>query len=161
MGIRMSTTLLCFSLVILAVIATSQPVAAEELPLQGFVDSFGYGYTVTIAVNGTPVKAIKGDGQQFTRLFAVNHPLRAKSPPEMADLFILKEGENSIIVEFQKKEDSQNPLQVKLEVPDRYAQPLFHLTSSKRTSARVEKKFIIEKKAPSTFTTIVVGDDNP
>jgi len=148
-----------FLMVCVAVIATANPAAAGDDQLRGFVDSFGYGYAVSVSVNGTPVKVITGDGQQATRLFGTDHPMRAQSPPEMADLFILREGENTIIVEFQKKEDSQNPLQVKLEVPDRYSQPLFHLTSSGRASGKVEKKIIIEKKQPPDFKTIVVNDD--
>jgi hypothetical protein len=160
MGIWMKTLFHFVFMVVLAVISTVHLSTAEEVPLKGFVDSFGYGYEVSISVNGTPVKAIKGDGQQATRLYGVDHPMRTQSPPEMADLFILNEGENTIAVEFKKKGDSQNALQIKVEMPDRYAKPLFHLTSSKLTSGKVEKKFVIEKTAPETFTTIEVNDDN-
>lgn len=156
----MKTTLHSLSLTILIVIASALSIAAEDKPLRGFVDSFGYGYSVKVSVNGTPVKVIKGDGQQATRLFGIDHPMRSQSPTEMADLFILKEGENSILVEFQKMEDSQNTLQVKLEVPDRYTVPLFHLTSGKSASGRVEKKFIIEKGQQPNFATIEVTDDS-
>lgn len=161
MDTRIKTFSYFFSLVVLAVIATVHlAYAADTQPLRGFVDSFGYGYEVSISVNGTPVKLIKGDGQQAVRLFALDHPMRAQSPPDMADLFILKEGENSITVEFRKKENAQNPLQVKFEVPDRYAKPLFYLTSSTKTEGKVEKTFSIDQNEPPTFATIEVNDDN-
>jgi hypothetical protein len=147
---------LLFSAVISAAFAASP----GEAPLQGFVDSFAYGYAVTVSVNGTPITAIRGDGQQATRLFAVDHPMRAQGGGSMAGLFVLREGENTIAVQFQKKGDARNALQVKLEVPGRYDKPLFHLDSSKRASGKVEKKFVIERKMAPSFATIEVNDGN-
>lgn len=153
-------TLPKLSLIIAFLFSAINAAAEETVPLKGFLDSFAYGYQVTIAVNGTPLKTIRGDGQQALRLFAVDHPIKANSPPDMLDLFILKEGENSLVIEFKKKGDAPQPLQVKLEIPDRYSKPLFHLTSSRRPSGKVEKKFDILKTPAPSFATISVDDDN-
>ncbi len=132
--------------------------ASAKDPIMGFIDSFGYGYTVKVSINGTPIKVIKGKGQQATRLFSADHPMRKQASAEQMDLFILREGENSLVVEFQKLEDAQTPLQVKLEIPDRYSIPLFHLTSSTQKKGKVERKFEIKKKMPAKFKTIEVND---
>ena len=114
--------------------------ADKDVPLLGSIDSFGYGYKVKVTINGTVIQVIKGGGQQMTRLFAVNHPLGSQASEAQKDLFILKEGENLIVVEFAKEKDAQNKLEIKLEVPDRYSVPLFHLHSSAIKNAAFEKK---------------------
>lgn len=152
---RTSTILLLFSLT-LAVLPISN--ASAKDPIKGFIDSFGYGYEVKVAVNGNPVAAIKGKGQQATRLFSVDHPMKKDLPKEQQNLFVLKEGENSIVVEFRKVEDGQTPLRITLEVPDRYTQPLFQLTSSTRKSGKVERKFRIDARMPAAFRTVMVTD---
>ncbi|HUU60221.1 MAG TPA: hypothetical protein VMZ50_11810 [Phycisphaerae bacterium] len=155
---RMPFVPTCLALATLAALGPAAPAHAGETALRGFVDSFGYGYVVRVAVNGTPVAAVKGGGQQAVRLFAVDHPLRAGSAPEMAALFILKEGENTISVDFRKEGDAANPLQVKFEVPDRYDRPLFHLTSAKRDQGAVERTIVVEAKMPPSFATVEITD---
>ena len=132
--------------------------AGAQGPIRGLVDSMGYGYAVKISVNGTPIKIITGGGQQATRLFAVDHPMKAQASPDQKDLFILREGENSIAVEFRKLDDGQLPLQVKLEIPDRYAVPVFHLKSVTAKTGTFERTFRIEKKMPDGFKTIEITD---
>lgn len=157
---RVKRFLLCRTWLMIPLLLLPLAAFAEEVPLRGFIDSFGYGYTVTVSINGTAIKVIRGGGQQATRIFSANHPLRAQSQPNMADLFVLREGENSIAVTFQKKGEGSSPLEIKLEIPDRYAIPLFRLKSSKQRSGQVERKFNIGKKMPPAFTTMEVTDDN-
>lgn len=137
----------------------ASPARAGERKLQGFVDCFGYGYKVSVAINGTAVKPIVGGGQQATRLFATDHPLRAEAPAEQSGLFILREGENTILVEFEKTDAGPHALEIKFEVPDRYAQALFRLHSETRKRGKIARKFTIEKTQPAAFVPIEVGDD--
>jgi hypothetical protein len=160
MKYRVKKFLLCCPGLVIPLLLLPLAAFAEDVPLRGFIDSFGYGYTVTVSINGTGLKVIRGGGQQATRIFSANHPLRAQSQPDRSDLFVLREGENSIAVTFQKKGGPSSPLEIKLEIPDRYAIPLFRLKSSKTRSGQVERKFIIEKKMPPAFTTMLVTDDN-
>jgi hypothetical protein len=132
--------------------------AAAKDPIKGFIDSFGYGYEVKVSINGIPIPIIKGKGQQATRLFSADHPMKKQASPEQQSLFILHEGDNSITVEFKKLEDAQTPLEIKLEVPDRYSKPLFHLKSSEKKSAKIELSFRIEKNMPPSFKTLEVND---
>ncbi len=133
--------------------------ASGDLSLKGFIDSYAYGYHVKVAINGTPLKVIRGKGQQATRLFGIDHPLKAQVPPDQTDIFVLKEGENTIAIEFEKQEEAPSALQIKLEVPDRYTVPLFQLVSKTLKSGKIEKKFSIEKKMPPQFKTLAVGDE--
>jgi hypothetical protein len=132
--------------------------AAAGDPIKGFIDSFGYGYEVKVSINGRPIPIITGKGQQACRLFSPDHPMKKQASPEQEYMFILHEGEDTISVEFTKLEDAQIPLEIKLEVPDRYSKPLFHLKSSATTSAKIERAFRIEKTMPALFKTVEVDD---
>jgi hypothetical protein len=132
--------------------------AAAGDPIKGFIDSFGYGYEVKVSINGTPIPIITGKGQQACRLFSPDHPMKKQASPEQEYMFILREGDDTISVEFKKLEDAQIPLEIKLEVPDRYSMPLFHLKSSATTSAKIERTFRIEKKMPPSFKTVELND---
>lgn len=144
--------LLCLSIVL------PRSATAKD-PIKGFIDSFGYGYDVKVCINGTPMTVIKGKGQQATRLFSADHPMKKDAAPEQQSIFILKEGENTITVEFRKLEESGTALEIRLEIPDRYSKPLFHLKSATARSGTLERKFLIEKKMPKKFKTIEVNDD--
>jgi hypothetical protein len=109
-------------------------------------------------INGTPIPIITGKGQQACRLFSPDHPMKKQASPEQEYMFILREGDDTISVEFKKLEDAQIPLEIKLEVPDRYSMPLFHLKSSATTSAKIERTFRIEKKMPPSFKTVELND---
>jgi hypothetical protein len=134
--------------------------AVAKEPIKGIIDSFGYGYEVKVSINGTPIPVIRGKGQQASRLFSADHPMKKQASPEQQNIFILREGDNTIAVEFRKLEDAQTPLEIKLEVPDRYAKPIFHLRSSEKESARIDRSFRIDKSMPPSFKTIEVNDDN-
>lgn len=136
----------------------AHPARAAGPALRGIVDSFGYGYAVTVAVNGVPLPTLRGDGQQAVRLFGADHPLRAQSTPETAGLFVLREGENTIRVEFTRRGEAANALRVKVEVPDRYDRPLFQLTSATRPAGLLERTFVIAPSMPPDFRTLEVTD---
>ena len=139
-------------------LVTEPPTMSGKDPINGFIDCFGYGYRVRVLINGTAINVIHGEGQQATRLFSADHPMAAKTPADKKDIFILREGENTLQVEFVRLKGAQSPLQVKLEIPGRYAVPLFHLTTSTTDSAMIRKTVRIEKKMPAKFTTIAVTD---
>lgn len=132
--------------------------AAANDPISAFIDSYGYGYEVKITINGIPINVIKGKGQQATRLFSADHPMLAEASEEQKSLFLLREGENSLVVEFRKLDEGMIPLQVKLEIPKRYSKPLFHLTTTTRRKGTIERKFRIDKTMPVGFKTIEVND---
>lgn len=134
--------------------------AAAKDPIKGIIDSFAYGYEVKVSINGTPIPIIRGKGQQASRLFSADHPMKKQASPEQQYIFILREGNNTISVEFRKLEDAQTPLEVKLEIPDRYSKPLFHLRSSAKKSAKIDRSFRIEKNMPPSFKTVEVNDKN-
>ncbi len=119
--------------------------ASGDLSLKGFIDSYAYGYHVKVAINGTPLKLISGKGQQATRLFGIDHPLKAQVPRDQTDIFVLKEGENTIAIEFEKQEEAPSALQIKLEVPDRCTVPLFQLVS-KTLRKRKNRKEVFHRK---------------
>ena len=147
-------------LLLLCMLVLPLHLMSEGDQIKGFIDSFGYGYEVRVAINGTAIPVIKGQGQQATRLFSIDHPMRESAPVEQQNIFVLREGENTLLIEFRKVEDTDVPLQVTLEVPDRYAKPLFHLKTVLHKSGKVEQKFFIEKTMPENFETIEVTDDS-
>jgi len=152
-----STARLTLFVLSLLLLPLSLMVAGE--PIKGFIDSYGYGYEVRVEINGTAIAVIRGNGQQATRLFSVDDPLRESMPAEQQSIFVLREGENTLSVEFTKQEDATLPLQVTVEVPSRYTTPLFHLKSVTRKSGTVEVKFRIEPIMPADFETMEVSDD--
>ncbi|MCB2186410.1 MAG: hypothetical protein KQJ78_08340 [Deltaproteobacteria bacterium] len=142
-------------------LASAGPAAAAAAePLKALLDCFGYGYQVSVSLNGTPLPLIKGGGQQASRLFGANHPMKGQAPADHAYLFCLKEGENTITVEFQKTGAGERPLEVKLALPGRYDKPLFYLKITKIKAGQVKRKFIIADQEPAGFRTVTVTDQD-
>jgi hypothetical protein len=147
-------------LLVLGVVLLPLSTSMAGDPIGGYIDSYGYGYAVKVEINGTAISVIKGQGQQATRLFAVDHPMRERVPPEQQSIFVLREGDNTISVEFTKLDDGEIPLQVKLEVPGRYNTPLFHLQSVTQKHGKVSRTFTILPEMPAGFETVEVTDDS-
>jgi hypothetical protein len=147
----------CFTVLVISLLGTVSYPQGKK-PFRGFLDSFGYGYEVSVSVNGTPIKVIHGGGQQATRLFSTDHPARKMASAEQRALFLLREGENTITVQFRRLEDAQTPLEVKLEVPDRYNKPLFRLQSATLPEGKFERTFRIERTMPQNFKTVEISD---
>lgn len=72
---------------------------AEEL--MAALDVMGYGYEVTVRVNGVDV-GVKGGKSEGKRLFGADDPMVAQLPAEMKCLACLKSGKNELQVDYKR-----------------------------------------------------------
>ena len=144
------------SVLLLAVLAGG-PLAAQDDAISGVLSSFAYGYDVAVWINGTALPQIDGGDSDSTRIFSVDHPMKARMPPdapgEAKAMFCLLAGENRIRVKFERA-DSGRPLEVKVEIPDLSDEPVFVLKSQTADGADREFTFEIAEGAPP----VEVGD---
>lgn len=82
------------------------------------ISSMGYGYQVKVLINGIDI-GVKGRQSESKRLFNMDHPMRSQATPEMqAQLFVLKPGENTIHIEFQKTGTPEDQLTLEIYLGD-------------------------------------------
>jgi hypothetical protein len=119
---------------------------------------YGYGYTVTILLNGVDL-GVTGGKSENQRLFNTNHSRASQMPAEMRQkYFALNEGENRIVVDFTKTDASAIALDVDVML-EGYPAPVFFLHSESKLSGRIEKTFFVHKKAPDDFKPVYVADE--
>jgi len=140
---------LCFGLV--------APAGAAGPEINAALSVMGYGHSVKVLVNGADI-GITGGKSQAMRLFNKGHPWAAKATPEMrARNFVLKPGENEVVIEFTREPKSKDRLNINLDA-EGYPAPLLDITSTAGESGRYAFKLVFEPKAPQGFKPIVITD---
>ena len=110
--------------------------------INAVLSSFSYGYKVKVVINNLDV-GITGGKSESKRLFFQGSSLALKAPAEMKKLFCLKEGVNTVVVEFAKTSTAaHDKVEVSLEI-EGHEEPLFFLQDTK-ASGKVEKKIEIK-----------------
>jgi hypothetical protein len=134
-------------LLALSVVAAGKEESSMEEPggLEAILECFGYGYQVKVVVNGVDVN-VKGGRSESKRLLDRNNPLIKDVPPQMKNLFVLKQGTESDRLTFSLQ-------------PEGYPAPVFALYSKSKPSGKVESKFTVEAKAPADFRPVYVSDE--
>ena len=118
----------------------------------------GYGYTVKVSVNGADA-GIKGGKSENRRLFNTDHEMAAMATPAIrAQNFVLKPGDNRIVVEYAKTDQNAgDTLEVRLDL-EGYPVPVFHLQSKNKASGKVEQTFVLQQPAPKNFKTTTINE---
>ena len=138
-------------------VALSTPAAAAEPEISAGLSVMGYGHAVKVLVNGADI-GITGGKSQAMRLFNQGHPWGAKaSPAQRARNFVLKPGENEIVIEFTREPKAADRLTIELQA-EGYPGPLLDLTSTARAAGKHVLKLRIEPKAPKDFKPVVITD---
>ena len=152
----------CLSVPIAVVLLLPQLLSAQEEVLSGVLSSFGYGYQVSIWINGLALTQIDGGDSEGLRIFSSEHPMKSRMPPEAPEevksIFCLERGENRIRISFERLEPVR-PLEVKIEIPDLSDEPVFRLVSETSESADAEFVFEIAEE-PSKQSAVEIGDED-
>jgi hypothetical protein len=125
--------------------------------LMAVLSCFGYGYTVSVVINGVPT-SIKGGKSESMRLFNQDNEMAKNASPDMKKLFILKPGENQIQIEFKKEGGANDKLTLSLEL-EAYPAPVFLLYSAKKPSGKVHTSVILQKDVPQNFKPVFISDE--
>ncbi len=125
--------------------------------LMAVLSCFGYGYKVSVVINGVPT-TIKGGKSESMRLFNQDNEMAKSAAPEMKKLFILKPGANQIQIEFKKEGGANDKLTLSLEL-EGYPAPVFLLYSAKKPSGKVNTSVILQKAVPQNFKPVFVSDE--
>jgi hypothetical protein len=125
--------------------------------LMAVLSCFGYGYKVSVVINGVPT-SIKGGKSESMRLFNQDNEMAKSAAPEMKKLFILKPGTNQIQIEFKKEGGANDKLTLSLEL-ETYPAPVFLLYSAKKPSGKVNTGVSLQKAVPQNFKPVFISDD--
>jgi hypothetical protein len=125
--------------------------------LMAALSSFGYGYAVSVVINGIPT-SIKGGKSESMRFFDQDNEMAKNASPEMKKLFILKPGANQIQIEFKKQGNANDKLTLSLEL-EGYPAPVFLLYSVKKPSGKVNTNVILQKAVPQNFKPVYISDE--
>ena len=125
--------------------------------LMAVLSCFGYGYKVSVVINGVPT-SIKGGKSESMRLFNQDNEMAKSAAPEMKKLFILKPGTNQIQIEFKKEGGANDKLTLSLELAA-YPAPVFLLYSAKKPSGKVTASVILPKAIPQNFKPVFIPDE--
>jgi hypothetical protein len=125
--------------------------------LMAVLSCFGYGYKVSVVINGVPT-TIKGGKSESMRLFNQDNEMAKSAAPEMKKLFILKPGANQIQIEFKKEGGANDKLTLSLEL-EGYPAPVFLLYSAKKPSGKVNTSVILQKAVPQNFKPVFISDE--
>jgi len=125
--------------------------------LMAVLSCFGYGYKVSVVINGVPT-SIKGGKSESMRLFNQDNEMAKSAAPEMKKLFILKPGTNQIQIEFKKEGGANDKLTLSLEL-EAYPAPVFLLYSAKKPSGKVTASVILQKAIPQNFKPVFIPDE--
>jgi hypothetical protein len=125
--------------------------------LMAVLSCFGYGYKVSVVINGVPT-SIKGGKSESMRLFNQDNEMARSAAPEMKKLFILKPGTNQIQIEFKKEGSANDKLTLSLEL-EAYPAPVFLLYSAKKPSGKVTTSVILQKAVPQNFKPVFISDE--
>ena len=125
--------------------------------LMAVLSCFGYGYKVSVVINGVPT-SIKGGKSESMRLFNQDNEMAKSAAPEMKKLFILKPGTNQIQIEFKKEGGANDKLTLSLEL-EAYPAPVFLLYSAKKPSGKVTTSVILQKAVPQNFKPVFISDE--
>ncbi len=125
--------------------------------LMAVLSCFGYGYKVSVVINGVPT-SIKGGKSESMRLFNQDNEMAKSAAPEMKKLFILKPGANQIQIEFKKEGGANDKLTLSLEL-EGYPAPVFLLYSAKKPSGKVNTSVILQKAVPQSFKPVFISDE--
>ncbi len=112
--------------------------------LMAILSCFGYGYTVSVVINGVST-SIKGGKSESMRLFDQDNAMAKGASPEMKKLFILKPGANRIQIEFKKEGGANDKLTLSLEL-EGYPAP-------------VNTSVILQKAVPQKFKPVFISDE--
>ena len=138
-------------------LALSAPAGAAEPEISAGLSVMGYGHAVKVLVNGADI-GITGGKSQAMRLFNQGHPWGAKaSPAQRARNFVLKPGENELVIEFTREPKATDRLTIELQA-EGYPGPLLDFTSTARATGKHVLKLRIEPKAPKDFKPVVITD---
>jgi hypothetical protein len=136
------------------------PASAAEPEISAALSVMGYGHSVKVLVNGADI-GITGGKSQAMRLFNQGHPWGAKaSPAQRARNFVLKPGENELVIEFTREPKATDRLSIELQA-EGYPGPLLDLTSTSRAAGKHVLKLRIEAKAPGDFKPVIITDAMP
>ena len=125
--------------------------------LMAVLSCFGYGYKVSVVINGVTT-SIKGGKSESMRLFNQDNEMAKSAAPEMKKLFILKPGTNQIQIEFKKEGGANDKLTLSLELAA-YPAPVFLLYSAKKPSGKVTASVILQKAIPQNFKPVFISDE--
>jgi len=125
--------------------------------LMAVLSCFGYGYKVSVVINGVPT-SIKGGKSESMRLFNQDNEMAKSASPEMKKLFILKPGANQIQIEFKKEGGANDRLTLSLEL-EACPAPVFLLYSAKKPSGKVNTSVILQKAIPQNFKPVFISDE--
>jgi hypothetical protein len=125
--------------------------------LMAVLSCFGYGYNVSVVINGVPA-SIKGGKSESMRLFNQDNEMAKSASPEMKKLFILKPGENQIQIEFKKEGGANDKLTLSLEL-EAYPAPVFLLYSAKKPAGKANSRVILQKGVPQNFKPVFISDE--
>jgi hypothetical protein len=125
--------------------------------LMAVLSCFGYGYKVSVVINGVPT-SIKGGKSESMRLFNQDNEMAKSAAPEMKKLFILKPGENQMQIEFKKEGGANDKLTLSLEL-EAYPAPVFLLYSAKKPAGKVNTSVILQKGVPQNFKPVFISDE--
>lgn len=125
--------------------------------LMAVLSCFGYGYKVSVVINGVPT-SIKGGKSESMRLFNQDNEMAKNASPEMKKLFILKPGANQIQIEFKKEGGANDKLTLSLEL-EGYPAPVFLLYSAKKPLGKVSTSVVLQKAVPQNFKPVYISDE--
>ena len=130
-------------------------VAAGE-DLRAVVGLTSYGYTAQVSVNGKKLQLphLKGGASEVVQLFAVDHPQKEKTVPELRSVFCLKRGQNTIKVEYKQVDARLAALPISLYMSAQgYSSNVFELTLPKAESGTFETVFEVYGTEPASHKT--------
>ena len=116
--------------------------AAYSDDSRAIINVFGYGYNITVTINNIKINCLTGGSSQMAQVYNVNHPLKEKAQEEFKSNFCLKKGINTIEIEFESTNPSEeNKLELNLNIPEK-VDPLVNITT-KEVSGKIIREFEI------------------
>jgi hypothetical protein len=133
-------------------------VAAAEPELMVVVSVMGYGYKVTMLVNGVDI-GVQGGKSEGRRLFNKDNPMASQASPNVrARNFPLRRGANQVSIEYSKLDPKNaDALEITMEA-EGYPQPLLKLLNRSKNADKLGATIVVEPKAPAGFKTALLGD---
>lgn len=146
------------SILAIALLLAAPAATAAEPELMVTVSVMGYGYKVTMLVNGVDI-GVHGGQSEGRRLFNKGHPMMTQASPEVrARNFPIQRGPNQVTIEYAKLDPkSSDALEITMEA-EGYSQPLLKLVSRSKNADKITTQVVVEPKAPAGFKTVVLGE---
>ncbi len=109
--------------------------------LNAILTVLAVGYDVTIKINGQDI-GIQGSKSESVKLFGNGSPMVSVLPDNMKKQVCLKEGENSIVVDFKCVDDtSARELTIELQARDQFVNGATLISRKEKSDAGKEKSF--------------------